>query len=156
MLKTLIFFTLFLLIAGCTTGTQPIITYSGEHPLSDTSVLVLRAFNGNDLGQILSVDGKETSCWQVGCPFWVRVIPGQHSFRITYALFNNGISSHLQGELDVSSLEMKARHIYEGRLIPNEADKTFRIHVADLGENPNYSIDMGLKGVNQKNYKVSF
>lgn len=156
-MRRLFFCSVFILIlSGCMVGTQPIISYSGDHPLSDTAVFVLRTEKGNDFGRILSVDDKETSCWQVGCPFWVRVIPGQHTFLVTYALFNNGTYSHLQGELTISPMEMKPRHIYEGRFQSNERGQTFRVDVTDLGERTDYSIDLGLEGVNQNNYKVTF
>ena len=58
---------------------KPYVTYSDKnHPLSDTAVFSTiahpRGIVASGWGQIISVDGKKTSCWKVGCPVWVRVL----------------------------------------------------------------------------------
>jgi hypothetical protein len=144
-------------ISGCAFHTRPYIAYANSgHPQADTAVFSVQGLKGNALGQVVQVDGRDTSCVQAGCPVWVRVIPGNHTFRIRYSIYNNGIASHLQGETDFELRDMRARHAYEANFIVDEAAKLFRPEAKDLGENPDYGLFVGLKGVNQKYHRLSF
>jgi hypothetical protein len=146
-----------LLVSGCmsTFHTQPYVTYADvQHPQSDTSVFSSSGLNGNTLGQIVAVDGVKTSCWKVGCPIWVRVLPGDHVFTVTYNIFDNGIASHKTGTTDLRVTAMQPRHLYE--VLYQIVGDRFRGFAEDLGEDPDYGIYVGLQGVNQKRYRASF
>lgn len=145
------------LVSGCmsTFHTQPYVAYADtQHPKSATSVFSSSGLNGNTLGQIVAVDGAQTSCWKVGCPIWVRVLPGDHVFTVNYSIYDNGISSHRTGTAEVRITAMQPRHVYEVRY-EVMGDK-FRAFAKDLGEDPDYGIYVGLQGVNQKRYRASF
>ena len=140
-------------ISGCTFHTQPYVAYSdARHPLSDTAVFSTQGLKGNTLGQIVGVDGKGTACAQVGCPAWVRVTPGDHLFRIRYRI----LSLSLKGEGEFPVTGMRARHVYEANFRTDEKQTEVRADAKDLGENPDYGMWVGLKGVNQKYHRVSF
>ncbi len=49
---------------------------------------------------------------------------------------------------------MKPRHVYEAQF--HVEGNRFRVSEKDLGENPEYGMTLGLKGVNQKYFRVSF
>lgn len=134
--------------------TKPYVMYSdSSRPLSDTAVFSTAGFVGSANGQILSVDGKETSCWEVGCPIWVRVVPGDHKFKIRLSI-HDSVSSYRQGETEFTVTGMKPRHVYEAQF--HVEGNRFRVSEKDLGENPEYGMTLGLKGVNQKYFRVSF
>ena len=142
-------------ISGCAFHTQPYVAYSDtQHALSDTPVFSTQGFSGNTLGQIVGVDGKGTSCAQAGCPVWVRVTPGDHTFRIRYSIVS--LSQTLTGEADFPVTGMRARHVYEANFLTDEKQTKFLAGAKDLGENPDYGMWVGLKGVNQKYHRVSF
>jgi len=145
-----------LTLSGCAFHTAPFVTYSDPgRPLSDTSVFSVRGFQaGGALSQIYAVDGAATSCWQVGCPIWVRVLPGSHSFHIKYSIFNNGIASHLVGEADVEVKDMKARHVYLMTSVAAANLKTFSTATKDLGENPDYVVHVS--GVRGGDFRATF
>jgi hypothetical protein len=132
----------------------PFVTYQGNHPLSDTAVfsMINRQSGGNDLGQILNVDSIKTSCWKVGCPIWVRVLPGDHAFIIRYSVFY-GLGQK-SGVASVDIQDMKPRHVYQANFIDNS--NSFRVAYEDLGENPKYGITLGLKGYNQSYFPLQF
>ena len=134
--------------------TKPYVMYSDtSRPLSDTVVFSTAGFVGNANGQILSVDGKETSCWEAGCPIWVRVAPGDHKFKIRLSIYD-GVSSYRQGEAEFTAIGMKPRHVYEAQF--RVEGNRFHVSEKDLGENPEYGMTLGLKGVNQKFFRVVF
>jgi hypothetical protein len=136
-----------MLFSGCAFHKEPFITYEEKgHALSDTAVFDAGQMEGIALAQIPKVNGVETSCWQVGCPIWVRVLPGTNTFRIRYSLFNNGIASHLVGETDVVVEKMLPRHVYKASYTVN--GNRFSVSVADLGENPKFRADLSFGGAN--------
>ncbi|WKC35835.1 hypothetical protein QYM18_15310 [Ectopseudomonas chengduensis] len=148
---------LFLGLSGCMSKfhQQPYITYADEtHPLSDTAVFSTAGFVGNTSGQIVAVNGKKTSCWEVGCPIWVRVLPGNNVFTLRFSVYDNGISSYKQGQADFEVPDMKAKHLYEAVFLHN--GNGFSMTPKDLGEKPAYSVVLGLKGYNQKAFPVRF
>jgi hypothetical protein len=126
---------------------KPYVMYSDKnHPLSDTAVFsTLRSATGTDRAQIFSVDGKKTSCWKVGCPLWVRVLPGEHKIKV-------GLGSYYLSDKYEVTVVMKPRHVYEAEFLPIEHDK-FEVTAQDLGENPEYGIKLGLP---QKYFRVQF
>ena len=148
--------TALLMLAGCAFHTKPYVAYEGSHQLSNTSVLSVGAGDGNSLAGIAKADGKGTSCAQAGCPYWVRVLPGKHTFQISYKIFDNGIASHRVGETELTLDDMKPKHVYEVRFEATADKSGFRATATDLGENPEYGITLGLKGANQKYHRVSF
>jgi hypothetical protein len=108
---------------------------------------------GNVLAQIISVDGKNTSCAQAGCPIWVRVIPGDHAFKLRLSIYD-GVSKYRQGEADFVIKDMKPRHVYEAQYVIE--GEHFQVSPIDIGENPEYGVTLGQKGINQKFHRVSF
>ncbi len=121
---------------------KPYVMYSDKnHPLSDTAVFSTIGRGG----QIFSVDGKKTSCWKVGCPVWVRVLPGEHKIKV-------GLGSYYLSDKSEVTVVMKPRHVYEAEFLPIEHDK-FEVTAQDLGENPEYGIKLGLP---QKYFRVQF
>jgi hypothetical protein len=138
------------LLSGCVAdvrrGGAQIAYKNIDHPLQETSVFSAATEDTNGLGQIVEVDGKPTSCWKFGCPSCIRVLPGTHTFTLRYSVFDNGIASYLQGESTISVEAMKAQHIYATRF--GRLDNRFAISVVDEGNNSNFLISRGLKGVN--------
>lgn len=129
------------LLQACTVGYKPIITSTAiGRPLSDTAVFSIghSGLQGSTISEIRAVDGAGASCWQQGCPIWVRVSPGRHTFSVLYHIFNNGIMSHLSGATDVLVPEMKAEHVYIVEFSPASDGKSFRAIPVDLGANPDY------------------
>lgn len=108
---------------------------------------------GNGLGQIVSVDGVNMSCVQAGCPIYVRVLPGDHTFKVRLSIYDS-VATYRQGEADLTIKEMKPRHVYEAQYVVD--GNRFSVSSIDLGENPEYGITLGLKGVNQKFHRVGF
>lgn len=144
-----------LAMSACAFHLTPYVAYSDtQHPLSDTSVFSTQGLKGNTLGQIVGVDGKPTSCAQAGCPLWARVTPGDHTFRIRYSILYLGRT--LSGEVDFPVAGMQPRHVYEANFRVDPQQTEFRADAKDLGENPDYGVLAGLKGVNQKYHRVSF
>lgn len=151
---------LLLSLGGCAFHQTPYPMHDTSLPLSQTSVFSVL----NDTGAkfavpgIRTVDGKETSCFQVGCPIWVRVAPGAHTFGFRYATNFRLVGpfiSHQAADLTITVRDMKPRHVYVART-REMGDNTLRVDVEDLGENPDYGITLGLGGVNQATYKVGF
>lgn len=79
----------FLLLGGYAVHQVPYVAYPDrDRPLRNTAVLV--AFDtkaptetGADAIGVADVDGSATDCFS-SCPFWVRVAPGTHAFKIRY------------------------------------------------------------------------
>lgn len=151
---TILLFLIF--VSGCvnTPYVEPYMTDAAkQRPLSDTSVLSVAQFGRNIYGQILSVDGVETSCWRIGCPAWVRVTPGEHVFRVRFNVYEGGIISCGQCEGDLRITRMEAKHVYD--VVFNYQNSEFMVP-RDLGEAPEYGMTVGLKGVNQRYVPVLF
>jgi hypothetical protein len=146
-------------ISGCAFHAAPFVAYEGSLPLAQTAVfsaLDQRAQNFNDT-RIRFVNGKETSCAQAGCPYWVRVPPGTQSFQIRYTAhfqWNLHSSGYKYADATIEVKDMKPRHVYVVRY--EEHNGNVRMTVEDLGENPNYGISLGLEGANQSFHRVQF
>jgi hypothetical protein len=137
-----------LMMVGCHEQIRPPLMYQDtNHPLSDTAVFTAFNHRGTGLGQILSIDGVPTSCWKAGCPFWARVLPGTHTFKLLYAPV-------LRRGMTAITIEMKPSHVYEVEFIDN--GETFEAVPADLGEKPNYTYTVGLAGIHQQTLVVDF
>ena len=135
-----------LTMAGCSFHKSPYPMYEGSVTLSKTAV-----FSAFDTAQtkffdarITHVDGKETSCALAGCPYWVRVLPGDHTFRIVYK-FNFGMNAGIIGNLAATTTldlqDMKPLHVYETKY--EEAGTKVYFRVKDLGANPSYGLTIG-------------
>ena len=139
--------TLALITTGCAFHKTPFIAYADKnHPLSDTSV-----FSTAPQGlpnpprtaiAITGIDGVSRSCFfsEAGCPVWVRVLPGDHTFTTDF--------------IKVNVTGMRPRHVYvahvksvEGRVVAE---------VEDLGENPEYGFMLGAVGLNAEYCRVVF
>jgi hypothetical protein len=133
--------------------------YEGTPAKSETAVFASlddKSTKEND-SRIYSVDGKEPSCIEVGCPYWVRILPGTHTFVVRYAsdfYWSYQQSGHNYASLTIEVKDMKPRHVYVVRY--RQLQKDVQYVVEDLGENPKYGITLGLKGANQAYYPVEF
>ncbi|KZN39409.1 hypothetical protein N480_00840 [Pseudoalteromonas luteoviolacea S2607] len=157
MFKSSILILLSIFMSGCmsTFHTKPYVAYENKHhPLSDTSVFTTDGGMGNSISQILSVNGVETSCWEVGCPIWVRVKPGVNKFTVKLSVYDNGIASYKVGVTEVTINDMKPKHVYKAKF--DVVDREFKTMIEDLGENPEYGIHLGLEGFNKQYYPVEF
>jgi hypothetical protein len=139
-------------LAGCasTFHQAPFIAYEDKsRPLSDTSVFSALDKDRRSESRIARVDGVPTSCFQVGCPYWVRVPPGRHVFTVNYLV--PGLSSSKYADVEVIVEDMKPRHVYRATYIGDGA--SVAASVQDLGENPDYGIPLYLDG---KVFRVQF
>ena len=147
-----------LITSGCVTdirkgGAQ--IAYSNvNHPLSDTAVFSAIPESSNSLGQIVSVDGNPTSCWKFGCPSCIRVLAGDHTFKVRYSIFNNGTASYLQGEVDIKVSNMEPKHIYATRY--RNVGNDFSVAIVDEGSDSDFQKNSALNGVNSTCGKIDF
>ena len=146
MTRLLTIATVALVTSGCAFHNTPFIAYADKtHPLSDTSVfsIVPQGASSPLRGKvgITDIDGVPTSCIEAGCPRWVRVLPGDHTF--TVAFFGG-----------VKVTGMKPRHVYVAQF--RTIEPLAVVSVEDLGENPDYGFTLGATGVNQKYYRVGF
>lgn len=124
-----------LLLSGCMSMAEPMIVYKdAKHPRSDTSVFAVDRHvvdeDGTARGAVLSVDGRSTRDYfsvteQV--PPWVRVLPGDHTFEITYVKSNRQFMVK-----SVSVLNMSPRHIYVAHLV--DQGMTYKVDVQDMGD----------------------
>jgi hypothetical protein len=146
-------------LVGCAFHQTPYVAYDGQAPRSDTSVFSVVTDNAATKGalEITHVDGRPTSCFQVGCPVWVRVLPGEHSFTLVYKgdfkLLYPQITWRTAG-LKIDVTDMQSRHVYFGE--PAVVGDRLHVDVVDLGEKPKHGISLGLEGVNRKYYPVEF
>jgi len=138
---------LVLITSGCAFHKTPFIAYANKnHPLSDTSVFTTAPRGIPNPPRtaiaITGIDGVSRSCFfsEAGCPVWVRVLPGDHTFSTDY--------------IKVDVADMKPRHVYvahvkrlEGRVV---------VEVEDLGENPVYGFMLGAVGLNAEYCRVVF
>jgi len=158
--KSAAFFGL-LIISGCAFHHAPYAGYEGTQPLENTSVFA--AIDDKQSKHVVIgislIDGKEPSCWQVGCPIWTRILPGTHKFSVRYSSnfgFGN-VASTIKYEtaiLEVEVKDMKPQHVYVARY--KEFGGGVRVYVEDLGENPEFGVWIGLEGANRKYHKVTF
>lgn len=134
------------LVSACAYHRQPYLMYEGRVPLGETSVFSSVDEKALVEARIEEADGRRPSCAQAGCPYWVRVLPGTHSFKVKL--------SYQGAVFEISVADMKARHVYAVHYYAS--DKKQQCYVEDLGENPNFGITLGLSGVNRTFYPVSF
>ena len=132
-----------MLLAGCSSMHEaPLVAYSTQVALADTAIFSsfdeLSAATNDS--HVLLVDEKKLSAYDDGNPYWVRVLPGDHKFRVRYAVnqrLGDG-SASAWAFLDIDVDDMKPRHVYVTRYA--ESDGRVRMHVEDLGELTSYSI----------------
>jgi hypothetical protein len=147
-----------LLLSGCAFHQTPYVTYAGHHELRDTAVFAAFTTVPPDAeSRIVAVDGEKPSCAQVGCPFWVRVLPGTHTFVARYK-FDLGLGGRMitihYVDLVIAVADMKPRHVYATHYTRH--GEQFEVSADDLGENPDFGLTLGLSGVNKKYYPVKF
>lgn len=64
-------------LVGCAFHQEPYITYpDASRPLNETAVFSYLDKDGASDSRITHVSGTPTACSQVGCRYWVRVVPG--------------------------------------------------------------------------------
>lgn len=146
-----------LLVSGCAFHRTPYKTYEGDPPLSSTSVFSSLDDKAQKFieARITHVNGQETSCFQVGCPYWVRVLPGTNKFTVKYTSnysMSAGLIRHSYAILDVEISDMKPGHVYVSRY--REQPNRVAIRVEDIGDRPDYGIVLGLQGVNRQFYPL--
>jgi hypothetical protein len=158
-MKKLLAFGIAVLLSGCAFHRTPYVTYEGSPPLSGTAVFASfdeETVKSND-SRIQSVDGKGTPCSEVGCPYWVRVLPGKHVFSVHYTANHqfvfNGITFK-SANLSIEVPDMKPSHVYVARYRQVEGRVDFTVE--DLGEKPKFGITLGLEGANRTYYPVEF
>jgi len=141
--------------SGCAFHHAPYVTYEGDVPLAETAVFVAQDEKATlmHVSRVRAVDGKGTSCAQVGCPFWVRVLPGSHSFSVEYTSQWTA-SRHQYANLDVAVADMKPRHVYVVRY--REKDESVQQAVEDLGENPDFGLELRAGITGTARYRAEF
>jgi hypothetical protein len=158
-MKKLLPFALALSLLGCAFHQAPYVAHGPGIPSTETSVFSVIAANPARDGalEITHVNGTPTSCAQAGCPVWVRVAPGKHTFTLRfngdYKLepgFIKWKTAVLTAEVD----DMKPRHVYFGQ--QEFTPERVSLRVRDLGERPNHGIALGLEGANRKYFPVTF
>lgn len=148
-----------LTLFGCAFHQTPYAMYEGTPSFANTTVFVAidEKQTKHTVVGIQLIDGKEPSCWQVGCPIWTRLLPGTHKFTVRYST-DYGLAAsaitYRSAALDIEVKDMKPRHVYVARY--RESSDQVGVVVEDLGENPDFGIWIGLEGANRKHYKVSF
>jgi hypothetical protein len=149
---------LILLLAGCAFHRTPFATYEGNLPLANTAVFA--AFDYKSEGALINipfVDGKEMPKFDAGYPYWVRVLPGRHTFTVRYN-WDYGLSvgtvTWKTVDLPIEIPEMMPLHVYAARY--TRRGNRVSVSIEDIGERPNFGIILGRKGVNQHLYPVEF
>ncbi|MBX3621877.1 MAG: hypothetical protein KF891_18045 [Rhizobacter sp.] len=142
-------------LVGCAFHRAPYVMYDGSPPLQNTAVFAsVDQETGTDVvATVTSVDGKPTSCAEAGCPLWVRVLPGKHTFAVRYTA-DIHMSGYSYANLVFTLENMKPLHVYHARYIQTDGRVVARVE--DLGERPNFGITLGLKGANRTYYPVEF
>jgi hypothetical protein len=158
-LKCLIVFVTAILMTGCAFHQQPYVAHDSNLPTSKTSVFSVVTENAaaNGALEILEVDGRPTSCVQVGCPVWVRVAPGNHKFTLRFNgnfRLSAGFIKWQTATFTVEVADMTALHVYHGQ--HRLSSEAVSVYVQDLGERPKHGIWLGLEGANRKYYPLEF
>ena len=148
-----------LLMTGCTFHQAPFIAYSEDVPLSETAVFSVMddKYPTHHMAQVKAVDGEKTSCWEVGCPFWVRVLPGQHVFDVYFSsdhTWSMSTSSYKYVDFKIEVADMEPRHVYVVRY--ERAGENIGYVIEDLGENPDYALKLWAPGAAQEHFPVEF
>jgi hypothetical protein len=158
-MKTLFTLLATVLLSGCAFHRTPYVMHEGSPPLSSTAVFASfdeSSVKFND-SRIRSADGKDTSCFEVGCPYWVRVLPGKHVFSVRYTAnhqWSYMSSGFNYADLSIEVPDMKPGHVYVARY--RETGDRVAVIVEDLGEKPKFGITLGYGSVNMKYYPVEF
>ena len=147
MIRFFVVSALALITIGCAFHKTPFIAYTDKnHPLSDTSVFSTAPrglFNPPRTAiAITGIDGVSRSCFfsEAGCPVWVRVLPGDHTFSTDF--------------IKVNVTDMRPRHVYVAHIKSVEGRMVAEIE--DLGENPKYGFVLGVVGLNAEYCRVVF
>ncbi|HUA81866.1 MAG TPA: hypothetical protein VL997_15935 [Dyella sp.] len=130
----------FCMLTGCRTLNEPAVAYYDKsHPHSDTAVFAVNAVmqsaegRKNLGGAILKVDGRSmhmpSMTWTD--PVWVRVLPGDHEFQVTYSKYPKYVVK------TISVTGMKPRHVYVEEI--HDYGDTYRMETVDTGENSTYT-----------------
>lgn len=133
------------LLSGCAFHHAPYIAYEGEMPLSQTAVFVAMDQSSPlfTIQAIKQTDGKDMSCYQVGCPIWVRVPAGTHRFVLdlkgNYGMGGGSITYNAWNP-EVTIKDMKARHVYKAKY--QYVGGKLAVTAVDLGENPDFYMDL--------------
>lgn len=143
-MKALMLLLLVPVLSACSSFHQtPHIAYAGAIPLAQTAIFAswdARTATTND-SRVAAVDNRELSGFTEGNPYWVRVLPGKHVFRIRYTtnhqMTRNG-PTYAWAILDLEVDNMQPRHVYVARYSENEGK--VRVTAEDLGEAPDFSI----------------
>ncbi len=126
-----------------------------NYPLKSTAVVSVYELNrDNLLFTFTKMDGKELSSFASGRPFWVRVIPGPHSFDM------KACRSDLVGLMIVTKCFdaqfsipfVKPGHVY----VVESSSGPGAYNAKDLGLYPDYGVTLGLEGVNKERHRVKF
>jgi len=147
--------TVFLL--GCTTQHAPFQAYEQKVPLSQTAVFMAMNQTGPLIqSRINQTDGKDMPCAVAGCPYWVRVLPGTHSFVLDYrsnfdvGLVTAGAVSWTGAGLEVNVPNMLPKHVYRASYW--ESDGKVHLNVVDLGENSEVGLDFSYMGYHKARF----
>ncbi len=106
---------------------------------------------------IIGIDGKKYNSKGVGSGFWVRALPGQHEFEITYrfqyALGGNNTASYKESNVKVS-VNMKPKYIYLAK--PKINGGNVSVVIEELPESAGYKLPIGAKGFNYQEVAPEF
>ncbi|TCS31847.1 hypothetical protein EDC30_1301 [Paucimonas lemoignei] len=143
-----------LILVGCASNQAPQIAYEDKsRPLKDTAVILAdKVGKGYDL-KITHIDDKPTSCFEVGCPVWVRVTPGKHKVTVRYQ-GNYQLTLHEIKYIESSGafeVNAEAGHVYIVEY-KYENDRLY-FRYRDDGKNSNAGVYLGLS---QEKYPVRF
>ena len=151
-LTTLLFLTVFL--SGCAMHSEPYIMYTEKsHPLSDTSVFAIDIKGMPYVVSIDTVDGKLHRPAGAGSGWWVRVLPGVHTFQLKYNVKVNGESSY---NYYVVKLKMAPKRVYLATLMVKPGEDELSYTVKELPKDEVYKMGLGLEGVNYQEFPAKF
>jgi hypothetical protein len=145
------------LLGGCafSHNSKPALAYQpGAYTNSQTAVFSALGAFGSTVGQISQVDGMKMACLSYGCPSFVRVPAGKHTFTLNINVYDQGIFRYKHGEVHLVIDDMEPRHVYE--LTFSDNGDRFAAGYRDVGKDPDYGIRLGLSGVNQKYFPITF
>lgn len=145
--KVILLISMSIIASGCASQSfheTPYVTYSEGNSLSNTTVFSAVSRSPQAVAKITAIDGVSTTCWDLkvrDCPYWARLLPGDHTFRIDFVAVGGAALVMTNPRVDVQVKDMKARHVYTAHyvIIGNE----LRVDVEDLGENPDFGIILG-------------
>lgn len=122
-------------LSGCLAAFDPQLTYERDIPVSETAVV--GPAPGNDAtGFILSVNGKPTSCWKIGCPRIIRVAQGKTELEVQ-AKQHPGLTYRLETGKIKTAFDALAGHTYFLHIASEDRDgkKYARVWIEDKGVN---------------------